>query len=360
MRITLRWKVLTALQLTRPLSDWMHEKNILFNVWPNTGLFRQFSISLERSFIPQFLSPTVVYHQAIGKLLSAKYGIPGSRRFPYRIDMGDLGPADLTVKIRLFLPNILSLTVRISTITTSPHHWPPDKLVTVQPLEQYKPVADIVRWTIGMASALDHRVFGHNASFSSHPALHLAEICDPDEFSSYVHARTKEYVGILIRNRHWSTMADEIPTHVLTKNSAINVKSTAEMTLVDKQGILFLSPNGQAQQASYSRWFSRICDLSEVAHVYKLFLEKYPYIRARNEDFSDFLFAKIRSSIEEPQLGFAASVTNRHLWELWIKELALDAIVRSITSNRAISDTLDVKRSYFDRLTSPGFRLCRL
>jgi hypothetical protein len=351
MRITLRWKVLTFLESAIPLWAWTDEKNILFNVSPNTGLFRQFNIPVERSYVPQFLSPTVVYHQAIGKHLRTKYGIPGSRRFPYRLDLGDLGLVDLTIKVRLFHPNILSLTVRLSDVVASPNDWQADKLVTVQPLDQYKVVADIVRWTIGMALSLNHRVFRLDPSFTSHPALHLGDLCDPDEFSSQVETEAKQYVGILIRNRQWSTMADRVTTAVLEKNAEFNVKSSMEMTLVDKQGILFLSPNGQAQRGEYSKSFNRVCDLSEVARVYKLFLEKYLYIRATDEDFFDFVFAKIRSSIEEPRLNFTASVTNRHLWELWIKELALDANVRAVTANRAISDAVDAKRPYFDRLT---------
>lgn len=224
------------------------EKNIVFNVSPNVGLFRQFGVPAESSYIPQFLNPTVVYHQAISKQLSAKYGVPGSRRFPYKLDLGDLGSVELTIKPRIFLPKILSLTLRLSDVSGSADVWQTDKLVAVQPLDQYKPVADIVRWTIGMVSTLDHRAFDHHPSFTSHPALNLADLCDPEEFPNHVQDRADQYVGILIRNKNWATMANKITSEVIAKNAELNVKSSAEMTLVDKQGVLVLSAKGERAQ----------------------------------------------------------------------------------------------------------------
>ncbi len=351
MRIAPRWKVLALLDPSSSQASSLIDRNILFNIEPNPGFFGQFSLPRDNSYVPLLLKPTVVYHQAIGRQLRTRYRSLDSRRFPYRLDLEDTGPTDLTIKIRLFPPCILSLTVQLSCFEMPSSRWSADKLIEIQTLSRYKLVADIVRWTIGIASSLSHQEFDRDPSYVTFPGLHIAELCEPEELFSHFQANAAFYAGVLIRNRHWSRMAERITKDVLTKNQELNVKSTAEMMLLDKQGMLFLSANDPESHGEYAKRFSRAFDICEIGLAYRLFLQHYPYVRSSNEDFFDFVFSKIRLSIEQAKAYFSHSVSNRDLWMLVGKELALAEYLRMIARNQALSDAVDRKQPYFDRLS---------
>src|SRR5262245_42731106 len=111
--LTLRWKIISTTETELSL-----HANTVFNITPNPGLYSQFSIPLNYGFVPYLLSPTITYHQLLSKKLKhTGWPIP-ERRFPYSISTKDFH-AKLNLQLRVFWPNILSLTVSLSDLRLS-------------------------------------------------------------------------------------------------------------------------------------------------------------------------------------------------------------------------------------------------
>lgn len=156
------------------------------------------------------------------------------------------------------------------------------------------------------------------------------------------------YVGILIGNYDYELMEDQIPAMVLEKNREHNVKSSQETLLIDKQGILYLTPHREKQRNRRTPKFSRTYDLYEIALVYSDFMRNYLSYRLCNEDFYDFILYKIRPWIENSKVIFSRSKSHWLMWNLLIEELSLkpqlDFIIDRVAGN-AVAD----KSEYFDQ-----------
>ena len=153
---------------------------------------------------------------------------------------------------RIFPPNILSITVSLSAF---PIDFDLAKLIDYQRIDNLEPIADIVRWTIGLADTLDHRNFRKQRSFHFYPALNLGDICAPQNFQKHVDDNFTKYVGILIRNYDYELMDRKISDKMLEKNQERNLKSAHELILIDKQGILYLTPSNGTNIKSWKRNF---------------------------------------------------------------------------------------------------------
>ncbi len=143
-------------------------------------------------------------------------------------------------------------------------------------------------------------------------------------------------------------MDDRITNSVIEKNHDHNLKSSQELLLIDKQGVLYLTPNRTAKKKPTRPRFSRTYDLFGIALVFKDFITNYHSFRLYNEDFADFLLNKIRPWIDEPDIVFGASVSNKYRWELLLEEFGLKARLRFILT-QTIINALHEKSQYFDK-----------
>jgi hypothetical protein len=80
-KFTLKWKITKVLDT--PLS--IHQKNIVFNLSRNTGLYSQFSLPMSLGYVPHLLEPTVVFHQVIKNELAKQDIKINNKKFPYNI-----------------------------------------------------------------------------------------------------------------------------------------------------------------------------------------------------------------------------------------------------------------------------------
>jgi hypothetical protein len=345
--IKLRWKVTALLENDPPI----HQENVLFNISPNTGLYSQFSIPLRHSYVPQVLSPTITYHQVIKNLLKKSLGIEiKERKFPYRVFVPELGTEVLiNLGIRLFQPSILSLTVKLSDISTS--YLDATRLLDCQRLDYLRPVSDITQWTIGLAETLDQKYFDSSPPLRFKPAVHLDNVCSPEVFQSHIKENLSKYVGILIRNYDYELMDSKVPRMILEKNTEHNLKSSKEMLLIDKQGILYLTPIRTGKETPTRPRFSRTYDLYSIALVFKDYMNHFHSFRSHNEDFADFILYKIWPWLDEPDIVFGASVSNKYRWNLLIDEFGLDSRMR-FAMNPTIRDAIEDKSRYFEQFTT--------
>jgi hypothetical protein len=338
IRLSLQWKVVNILDSAPPI----YESSKLFNIRPNTGLYSQFNFPLEESYIPTFLAPTIVYHQLVGNHLHKKLGLQLQKpRFPYHLYVPYCGNNLLvSLKMRLFPPNVLSHTVRLSTFSTE---FNPEHLIVIQRLSELQPIAEIVRCSIGLAASLNHRHFAPSPSFSSKPAIYIEHDTSPD-----LTTNRKAYIGILIRNKGYASASDSLLDAIIKKNRSHNVKTSEALLLIDKQGILFAGPQSSGRTLSD---FRKTHDLFEIALSIAAFLRNYNRIHLQFQDFAEFLLARIKTWIENPQILFENSVSSSVIWELISNELHLKEQLEHILDS-SISSALNEKREYFKKYSS--------
>jgi hypothetical protein len=225
------------------------------------------------------------------------------------------------------------------------------RLIDYQRLDFLRPVSDITQWTIGMVETLNHRDFNPSQPLRFKPAVHLDGICPSDECQGHFDDHAGDYIGILIRNYDYELMDSRIADMILDKNREHNLKSLHELLLIDKQGILYLTPSLVDRTVPKRPRFSRTYELYGVALVFDDYIRHYHSFRLRNEDFADFILYKIRPWIDEPEIVFSASVSNKHIWNLIVDEFALKARMQYVL-NQPIQAALAEKGAYFDQFAS--------
>lgn len=338
----LRWKALHEFDSIQVIP----RENIVFNFAPNPGVFSQFRLQPDHSYVPRVLQPTVVYHQAIRRLLKRRTGVDlGQARFPYRINVPKLASdVSVTLQTRLYPPNILSITVVLSPVQFS---MSTESLIRIQDLQDLKPISDIVRWTIGLVETLTPNPSDGDHSFRSKPLVQLLPTLRSDQFREEIEQHFPEYVGILIRNLHYDHMQPGIVERILEKNAVLNVKSTRELLLLDKQGLLFLSADtSPIHQRSAQKRLSKAFDLMELALVFSSYLDRFRSLRVQQEPLADFLLHKMSPLILNPDAVLAESVTNREMWHLLLKEFGLREKLAMATKD--LSASFAQNRSYLE------------
>jgi len=143
-------------------------------------------------------------------------------------------------------------------------------------------------------------------------------------------------------------MNEKIQNDILEKNKNHNVKSSQELLLIDKQGILYAKPMDIMTPKSRKSQFSKIHDLYEIAIVFGEFLSYYSTFRVQNEDLADFFLYVIRPWIEEPEIVFRSSAEHKSMWKLLLSEFELKAMMKSIMKSTTLQ-IIENKRKCFDQ-----------
>lgn len=344
LKISLVWKITKVLKSNLVIQ----ENNLLFNISPNTGLYNRLGISLNHSYVPKILRPTIIYHQAIKKRLVSNIKID-EKKFPYSIFIPDLNTkVTLNIKIRLFPLNILSLTVTVSDL---PGSLDANQLINYQKLSQHKPIHDIIQWTIHMAETLNHNNYNplQSCAYNSTPIVNLEGVCLPEVFQDHINENISKYIGILIRNANYETINGKIQEKIIEKNHEHNLNYPQEHLLIDNKGSLYInSIETKIHSQKKTTLFFKSIDLFEIAKVFREYLVNYPSFRVQNEDLADFFFYKIRPWIETPEVIFGHSLFQKHLWELLIIEFGLKANMKSVMKSTT-PQIIETKSRCFDQ-----------
>jgi len=342
--LTLQWKALSLLKEPPPIDG----DSVLFKVRGNPGAFTQFGVSPDRNYIPLLFKPNIAYHHAMRTLLKRRFESNLEQlQYPYRIFVPRFKEeVSFALQIRLYPPNILVMTAKLSKV---PVQLSAESLIRIQDLQDLPPISDIIRRTIGMVETLDHHSGLSQNGFRAKPLIHIRTPLSSSQFEVEVAEHTTEYVGIVIRNLQYRRMNAAVTQGVIEKSSPLGVKSSDELLLVDKQGILDISANsGEASDQHLQRRLSRFHDLMELAVVFSSFLDNFRSLRARQEDLADFLISRISPWIVNSDAVLAESVTNRSAWRLLLNEFGLQAQLTAATEGLAAA--FDEKRPYFDQV----------
>lgn len=315
MKTTFTWKVVKKLNNT----SFINVNKKLFNLSPYIRLYKQFGFPPDICYIPQLLSPTLTLHQKIKNLLKRKMNIELKQsRFPYNLYIPFLKDnISFNFSIRLFFPNILSVTVETSEISI-----PLDvsKYIEYQRLHEISPVNEIIQWIICMVEFPEQKNYDVQQTFYHKPVIHVYNFDYDGQLKDYIDRNIRKYVGILIRHKSCEKMDKKVIDGISEKNSILNRKYTSEAVFVDKQGMLFLSPN---REKRFLKRLSRTSDLFEISLVIRMFVDNFYSIRKLNNSFADFILSKLLPWIDQPEVIFSESYSNLALWNLLISELSL-------------------------------------
>lgn len=346
--VKISWKVVAVLSEEPPI----HRDSLQFKLSQNVGLYSQFDIALDFCYVPLLLRPNRQFYQKINGLLRSKLDIHiKDYRFPYKIFIPRIGTEVLLniSKVRLFLPNVLSLTVDISNL---PPTLDAEELIDYQYLHQLEPINSIVQWTIGMAEKLTSKNLKLTQSYHARPAIRIDGISSSDQLKEHFNENISRYVGILIRNPDYAQMSDAIAKRIWEKNRYLAEKTSRKLLLINKQGVLYLTasiPEDQ-QLRSQPPDFSRTCDLYEVALVFDALLKNYISLRLQNEDLADSILYKIHPWLDTPEVIFS-SFSYRNVWELLVDEFKLNSRVQYIVNKVDFNRERQLREEY-SRLVS--------
>jgi len=336
MKEEISWKVVSYIKDQPPVD----KKSLLFNITPNTGLYSQFSIPLNYSYIPYTLSPTTTFHHRLKKFLASALNLQVSdNKFPYTLDLSGFGKVHVNFNIRLYLTNIVTITVVVSPFELT--ELSPAEVVKFNEILKIAPISNIIDFIISAATNLGHSkpVLGNR--WLSKCAIHLYDLGYESSFQTFRHTNSVKLVSILIRDIN--EMHEELVKKVIEKNHEHNVKNLNELLLVDKQSILFLSSNLSKAKNAKAR-LKKAHDLVEIAMVCDVFIKNFPQIRAVNCDFADFVMNILLVWLESPDTILSHSYTHSLIWNLILSEFKLHMTVG--TAKRNIED-IEGKRKIF-------------
>lgn len=311
-KIRIVWKIISILDEQPAISP--HTK--LFKVVQGGRIYKQFGIGLDYCYIPFLLSPQTQFFQKLYSLAKKELGITLDRtKPPFRIFIPRVSSeATFNIsRIRLYLPNILAITLELSDLPSS---MDTKDLVDIQYLHKLNPLNDIVKWTIGMAGSSDNQVATESPSFFARPAIRIDDICQPELLSEHIKININKYVGILIRNRDYEQMNTDIALEKWEESQHLTEKTIRKRIFINKQGLLYLTaeiPKGEAEE-SQPPDFVRTFDLYEIALFFDSFVDKYISLRLQNETFAEAILYKIKTWVEAPKVIFK-SFSYCTVWE---------------------------------------------
>jgi hypothetical protein len=300
--IELNWKVVSLI----PVDLGTLETAGIFRPSPNTGFFRNLDVASAPP-APVRLLPTIVYSQAIRRLLRRSFGIDGGvGQLPVKVPLSGLGAFRVNTIVRLVDRDWVTVTVRA---LGEIDDWSDDvpRLTQAQLLNSNRPVRDIARWTLGMVATARYRDVEPYGQYEFKPAIHLAGI--DTEHVEQNHQR--ELIALLIREDP-TYLDPQVVNRVWSVNEQ-HRKNRQELLLVDKQGLLYATAD---RSHSSSEAFLRSMETLEVAMLAKRALDA-----AKSTPFT-----AAAAEWSEDTFSFSPhSFSRRRLWNSLADEFGLRA-----------------------------------
>jgi len=316
---------------------------VSFNAAPNTGLYRQFGLPIKYAYIPLALEPATGFYNYLQRRARDSGQPLAEKKLPYEITVPGVGKVSLSMRFRLFPPNIFVTTARIRLEDNALERASFDTLFSLRNPRSILMVRDLIAWPFDLVNGSGGNSF---AATTHYVGFHFSGVN-----SNYLSDGARRLVGLLIGNPDYIEMDEGIINSVVGNSAEINKKTTSERLLINKQGVLFTTSSDWRPGARRTR-LPRVMDLAELALVYRSFLDNvYPELRTdQAADFLDYAFTRIKAWIERPPAILNVSYTTRLNWELLISEFGLLEKLRLLESeNPWLSQELSDKSRMFAR-----------
>jgi hypothetical protein len=344
-----RWKVFA--RLGRDVSRAGDLHTIACNATPGTRIYSQFSLALSHAYVPLTLIPSATYYQYLNKHLLRSGLDSGSIKFPYEVEIDGSKPWSLSLQARLYPPRLVALTVRMSSPTSM--LVDPDfvQLFDLRNLGA-RAVQEVVRFTVGILDSGNHKSPTSSVRLHAIPGFHVTPVAKGEAMPAYVEEHTRQLVALLLGVRGWHTIEDSLVEKTMARNKELNVKNRGECLLVNKQGLIFLSPAEEPSSADLER-FARTLDLMEIAQIFQMFLTDFPQNRPRHEEFTDYIYSLIRAWLRHPAAILSASHSNRLAWDLVVDALGIGERLRLTEAiNPDLIRSIERKEALFAQISN--------
>ena len=320
MTSEIAWKVVATLE-----ADALTPRDLagkFFNPSVNTGLYGQFSLPLKQAYVPLSLQPNASYDDRIRRLARIKGYKFNEIKLPYSLNIPDMGSCRLSVQFRIFPPAIVSLTVKLRLLTENLSNVDFDALFKYRNPRSIPHVYDVITWSLGLMGAAPNEQVAPAISTRLYSGFHFADVAPSQDIARYRADNERQMVGLLIGNEKYREMSPEIVSRVVQKCKDLNLKTTSDWLIVNKQGVVYASP--APTDYMERRKFAQAMDLAEIGLIFSEFLDNvYPERRRGQEGFLDYIYRVILAWIDRPQALFSRSYSNRALWQLLTSELSL-------------------------------------
>lgn len=312
LNVSIKWKIISVLK-GNPLQN---TNDDIYKIGLGSNLYKKkFRIPLKYCYAPYRFYPTIHFHDALKNYLKRKYNFNLQfKGFPYVFSHPETNE-ELNIEIsniRFFPPRIIAFTFNL---LNKYNRIDPNHLIDLQKIIRTNPIRDIIERVIGISEAFNLIDYEPHNSFVHKPFIHIDGICSTEHFQNDFDEHLAEYIGILIRNKHYKYMSSHIPNSIIKKNESINIKSS-EKLLIDKQGILYLTPN--IKNKVYSR--TQVHDLCELAIVIESFLKHYDNFYCDDPKLVDSIMLKLSRWLEKPNSVMTNSVSHQMIWNLMLDE----------------------------------------
>lgn len=262
----------------------------------------------ENDVLTYSLEPTKIFHQALGAELRKKNEINFStNRFPYSIQLGELGPMNIGLRLRAFGDRFLTISIQIKKFSSNQSI---SELIEFQKLSTHPILEAIARFCFNVHYCPNPSKMVVT-SWCSKPLLRITPKNTDISTSSLVEIVTR-HIGI----------GDRAIEEMLQKNEALNFND--DKLLIDKQGIVFLKKT-QDHNNQRNR-YQRISSLFEYSLYVKAFVDSIGLLK-ESSDIQEELFPEV-SVINSVLSGdiLKESVSASRGWGLMKKEMSLGEI----------------------------------
>ncbi|WAC93480.1 hypothetical protein [Mycobacterium sp. Aquia_213] len=143
----------------------------------------------------------------------------------------------------------------------------------------------------------------------------------PSKFEKSIQQVATPIVALLTGTPDPRTLGDEVVTAVAAESEAMNKKSRVEYLILNRQGALYLLPEG-IYKGPHTDRFNRTMDLACLAMFSATFFQNIAH-GGLNPVYNQFIGEKLDHWIEAPRLVFKSSESNKLTWESLSHSLAL-------------------------------------
>jgi hypothetical protein len=301
------------------------------------------------------LQPTY-FQTIIRELQHHDVDVDRRTKFPFLIDLPEVGTTQVTMTGRIFPPNILALSfkARLDILLDDPDYFDllVDTLMQLRSLQSIHPLATIARATAGMADSNSHKRYESNFRLRSHVTFEITDALPGEDARGYIDRNRRSLVALLIGNSNYSEMSKDITNSIIEKNVEFNKKTADEYLLMNKQSILYLTATGYRRRGPHGHRLGRVLALYELAMVAAHFLDNYSAIRKSSENFADYILTRMQTWVESPEALLSSSVTSTYIWKLLVREFQLCeklTLLRSV--NPALPRQLEQRAQLFQELS---------
>ena len=345
MSTTVAWKVLTRTK--RRIASTADASSLAFRGEPNPGIYTQYSLPLSHAYVPLALIPTATYHQVLRNRLERLGFEWPSRKPAYMVSLPPIGEARLSLKFRVYPPGILAITFRFNFDSDVLLNRDFDNLLALRFPLSVAVIREVASFTAGIIDSGDHRDPTPGLQLVAYTGYHLHPVVHGEEMQPFLAAEVKQLTALLLGIKRWQRMSDDLVTNIKAQNEELNKKDTDELLLLNKQGLVLLSPSADSAAHEASR-FDHTLDLVEIGRIFQYFLDDFTHIRLNEEDFADYIFAQIQAWLNRPAAIWASSYTGQLAWDMVVRAFRLSeksSLVNDSLPN--LAREIEEKRDFF-------------